>query len=291
MRTAAPPFRSLAALLCVSAGSAGLLLCQVPNKTNATGATIVGRVIDTVGVPLEGAEVAVTLTVSRDSSVVRNATSDRRGNVVFADLPAGGPYTLAARKIGFGSARGSDVHLKGGDTLRVDFELPSVGVALPTITVTSRRGSRFAIAADEIEARKYPNALELAAWKRPYMLGDPDQCSPPLPPPWPVPRNAGGMGRRPWLNLSQFYDVFNPPYSPYVQRVYVNGRRIDRPGESPLIALHDVPSSQIAEMRYVDCTQTTDAWPYSIYIVLKSPSKEVQDSIWRSITRGAPAQP
>lgn len=291
MRSPARPFRSLAAVLCVSVGAAGPALCQVPDKTHSTRATILGRVVDTVGAPLEGAEVAVTLTVSRDSSVVRNATSDRRGNVVFADLAAGGPYTLAARKIGFGSARGTDIHLKGGDTLRVDFELPSVGVTLPTITVTSRRGTRFAIASDEIEPKKYPNALELIAWKRPYMLGDPDQCSPPPPPPWPVPSNARGMGRRPWLNSSRFYDVFNPPYSPYVQRVYVNGRRVDRPGESPLIALHDVPSSQIAEMRYVDCTEVTDAWPYSIYVVLKSPSKEVQDSIWRSITRGAPAQP
>jgi len=291
MCSAVRPFRLLAAALYVSAGAAGPALCQVPGKTTSARSTIIGRVVDTVGVPLEGAEVAVTLTISRDSSVVRNATSDRRGKVVFADLAAGGPYTLVARKVGFGSARGTDVHLKGGDTLRVDFELPVVGVTLPTITVASRRGSRFAIASDEIQAKKYPNALELIAWKRPYMLGDPDQCSPPLPPPWPVPANSGGTGRRPWLNSSRIYDVFNPPYSPYVQRVYVNGRRIDRPGESPLIALHDVPSSQIAEIRYVDCTQVTDAWPYSIYVVLKSPSREVQDSIWRSITRGAPAEP
>ncbi len=274
--------RLLIAAVLLAGGAVETAFGQVPDQSKASHATLVGRVIDTAGVPLAGAEVIVTLTVARDSTIVRTATSDRRGGVSFPDLVPGGPYTLLARKIGYGSARGTDVHLKGRDTLRVDFELPATGVTLPTITVRSRKGSSRAISADEINPKKYSDALEVIAWKRPYMLGDPDRCAPPLAPQRRVP-SSGGIGRRPWLNASRFFDVSNPPYSPYVQRVYVNGIRVDRPGESPLIALHEIPSSEIAEMRYVDCTEVIDLWPYSIYVVLKSPSRAVQDSVLRSL--------
>lgn len=260
-----------------------------PSKGGSGRATLEGRVLDTTGTVLADAEVIVTLT--GDTSVVRRATSNTRGTVTIRDLAPGGPYTLVARKIGYGAARGTDVHLRGNDTLRVDFELPAAGVTLPTITVTSRkRSSSTMITADDFSPKKYRDALDVLAWKRPYMLGDPDRCREPLALPLSVPQTQRGFGRRPWVNASRFFDVFNPPYSPYVQRVYVNGRRIDIPGISALVTLHDIPTSQIAEMRYVDCTEYTDAWPYSIYIVLKSPSQEVQDSILRSIMRGS-AQP
>jgi hypothetical protein len=267
-----------------AAGSVLLLVLAagtVAAQKKSSNATLLGRVIDTVGTALPGAEVVIAL--ARDSTVTKTATSDAQGEVAIRDLPAGGPYVLLARKIGYGAARGTDIYLKAKDTLRVDFELPAVGVTLPTITVAGRRGSANVLTAGEIDSKQNPDALSAIAWKRPYMLGDPDRCRAPDPPPWPTPANTG-TGRRPWLNSSRFYDVFNPPYSPYVQRVYVNGIRIDIPGQSPLMALHDVPSSQIAEMRYVDCTEISDAWPYSIYIVLKAPSREVQDSILRSIT-------
>jgi hypothetical protein len=254
-------------------------------QSAAASATISGRVIDTTGKVLADAEVVVTLV--KDTSVVRRATSSARGDVMVRDVPAGGPYLLLARKIGYGAARGTDVFLRGGDTLRVDFELPAVGVTLPTITVRGRPSSGTMLTAADIDSRQHPDALGAIAWKRPYMLGDPDRCSAPMPPPWPVP-SSRGAGRRPWVNASRFFDDFNPPYSPYVQRVYVNGQRIDIPGQSPLVALHEVPSEQIAEMRYVDCATTEkDLWPYSIYIVLKSPSREVQDSILRALGRGS----
>jgi hypothetical protein len=243
-----------------------------------------GRVVDTTGKVLSDAEVLVTL--ARDTSVVRRGTSNAQGLVIVRDVPVGGPYTLLARKIGYGAARGTDVYLRAGDTLRVDFELPAVGVTLPTITVRGSGRSANSLTANDINVRQNPTALSAIAWKRPYMLGDPDRCSAPMPPPWPVPRSRG-MGRRPWVDASRFYNDFNPPYSPYVQRVYVNGRRIDVPGESPLRALHELPSDQIAEIRYVDCTvMEKELWPYSIYVVLKSPSREVQDSIMRAIGRG-----
>lgn len=247
-------------------------------------ATLEGRVLDTTGNLLADAEVVVTL--ASDTTVVKQATTNAKGVVVIRDLAPGGPYTLLARKIGYGAARGGDVHLKAKDTLRVDFELPAMGVTLPTITVRGRRGSSTVLTAEDFDPEKYPDALNAIAWKRPYMLGDPNRCSNPPTPPWPVPASSRSLGRRPWVNDSRFFDVFNPPYSPLVQRVYVNGRRVDVPGISPLVTLHEIPSEQIAEMRYVDCAEYTDAWPYSIYIVLKAPSREIQDSILESIMRG-----
>ena len=275
-------FRPCAAWLLLVVGAVGPALGQGRGKPKASQATLVGRVVDTVGIPIADAEVIVTR--GRDTAASKRAMSNARGDVLLRDLAPGGPYTLLARRIGYGSARGTDVYLQADDTLRVDFELPPVGVTLPTITVRSRQGSRFLITAEDFNPAEHPDALNLVAWKRPYMLGDPDRCSAPPSPPWPMPVTRG-IGRRPWVEASRFFDIFNPPYSPYVQRVYVNGDRIDVPGQSPLIALHEIPSDSIAEIRYVDCTDQTGAWPYSIYVVLKPPSRPVQDSIWRSIQR------
>src|SRR5690242_19351671 len=56
---------------------------------------------------------------------------------------------------------------------------------------------------------------------------------------------------RPWLE--SLHNVQTDPYSPYVLRVYVNGIRRDRSGQSPLMTLRYLPSDQIAEMYYADC--------------------------------------
>ena len=261
-------------------GIAGAAAGQVPAGFKAPTTTLVGRVIDTAETPIADAEVVVIR--QKDGVQVKTGKSNKRGVVMLRDLPAGGPYTVTARKIGYGPAEGQ-LQLRGGDTLHIDFELPSFAATLAPIVVTARR-SRLSIAADQFDPKLYRDALSLLVDQRRDMLGDPDRCSAPPSPPWPMPVTRG-IGRRPWVEASRFFDIFNPPYSPYVQRVYVNGDRIDVPGQSPLIALHEIPSDSIAEIRYVDCTDQTGAWPYSIYVVLKPPSRPVQDSIWRSIQR------
>ncbi len=49
------------------------------------------------------------------------------------------------------------------------------------IDVKGRRGHRSSLFADEFASKTkiYRDALTLMTWQRPYMLGDPEFCSPP----------------------------------------------------------------------------------------------------------------
>src|SRR5690349_4611419 len=99
------------------AGSTEAALGQVPDSAKLLTAALVGRVVDTTGKAVADAEVAVTR--ATDSTVVSIGTSNKKGNVTLKRLPAGGPYTITARKIGYGAARGT-AEFKAGDTLYVD---------------------------------------------------------------------------------------------------------------------------------------------------------------------------
>src|SRR4051794_8505371 len=102
--------RCMHALLGGAAGSVvlmsvavGIAAGQKPDRSKAGGATLLGRVIDTVGHPLVDADVVITR--GRDTAATQTVKSNARGEVTIPDLPAGGPYTLLARKIGYGAAR------------------------------------------------------------------------------------------------------------------------------------------------------------------------------------------
>jgi hypothetical protein len=281
-------------------------------------ATLVGRVVDTSGTAVADAEVVVTR--AGDSAVVGTGTSNKRGNVTLKRLPAGGSYAVTARKIGYGAARGT-VQFQAGDTLYVDFELPPLAVVLAPITVTGRR-NRLSIAADQFNPKHYRDALSLLVDRRRDMLGDPDRC--------PLPDSLlGGPGydstlrinvnsrlsilgtdskgdsilrvlrRRLWLDSVRYYSAMAVPNLPFVQRVYVNGVRVDWPkvrigdklqpvpGRTVVEELQRIPADQIAEIRYADCWDQSVPFymQYALYVTLKPPSRAVQDSILRSITK------
>ncbi len=295
------------AVLMVPAGAAA---GQDPAGFRALPATLVGRVTDSAGAVI--AEAEVILVRSSDSAVVKSAKSDRKGKVKLTDLPAGGPYTVTARTIGYGPAQGQ-VELRAGDTLYIDFELPPLVTTLAPITVTARR-SRSRISEGEFNLKHYRDALSLLVDRRRDMLGDPERC--PLPDPvfgGPGPDSTGRFAvtdrltvlggavpsrKRPWLDSLRF--AFGTPDLPYVQQLYVNGVRMDWkkvngqsiPGRTVVEELRRIPLDQIAEIRYVDCwDQSVPLYQrYALYVVLKPPSRAVQDSIWRSITRD-PARP
>src|SRR5262249_24565705 len=74
------------------------------------------------------------------------------------------------------------------------------------------------------------------------------------------------------------------PSLPYVRQVYVNGLRVDRPGDpirTPLRMLRALPSTYIAEMHYIDCWNTSVplGMQYSIFVTLKPLSRAQQDSV------------
>jgi len=112
--------------------------------------------------------------------------------------------------------------------------------------------------------------------------------------------------KRPWIDSLRY--GFNEVRDlPYVQRLYVNGQRVDwpkvqgpqlvngqianvflaPPGRSVVDELRRIPADQIAEIRYADCWDQSVPFyqTYALYVVLKPVSQAVQDSIWRSITR------
>ncbi len=240
---------SSAGLVIFALGSSSSASGQVRDSAKVFTATLVGRVIDTSNSAVAGAEVVVTR--ASDSAVVGTATSNKKGNVTLKQLPAGGPYIVTARKIGYGAARGT-VQLQAGDTLYIDFELPPFAVTLAPLTVTARR-NRLSIAADQFDPKHYRDALSLLLDRRRDMLGDPERCAPPDP-------RLGGPGkdslvtarvrikdnltvlglpqggtkkdslwrklqRRPWLDSLRY--AFDVRDIPYVQQLYVNGQRVD----------------------------------------------------------------
>ena len=295
------------ALVLFAAGSTGVAFGQVSDSGKAFTAALVGRVTDTAGTAIADVEIVVSRV--GDSIIVGTAKSNKKGNITLKRLPAGGPYAVIARKIGYGAARGN-VEFQAGDTLYIDFELPPLAMVLAPITVTARR-NRFRMTADEINPKLYRDALWMIAQRRHDMIGDPESC--PLPDTLFGGPSRDGVSRikitdrimlgggsrearamkRPWLaydNLNAF-----PPSLPYVQRLYVNGVRIDWPpvngklvpGRSVGEELRNIPLDQIAEMRYVDCWDQSvpPHMQYALYVTLKPPSQEVQDSILRSILK------
>lgn len=277
-------------------GPTNIALGQVPDSAKGSAAALVGRVVDTSGAAIADAEVFVARAGdARDSSVIATATSNKKGSVTLNRIPPGGPYTILARKIGYGAARGT-VQFSAGDTLYVDFELPPVGVVLAPITVTVRR-NRLLITADQFDPKHYRDALDVLVSQRRDMLGDPGRC--PLPDIYPRERDNSDMRRRPWLDTLQHYPAALEPDLPYVQQLYVNGERVDWPktrignrvqtvpGRTVVAELRQIPADSIAEIRYADCWDTSVPvhMRYALFVVLKPPSQEVQDSILHSIMK------
>lgn len=303
MRCASWSFASVGFALAI--GLTGVAFGQVPDSTQVFTATLVGHVVDTTGAAVPNVEIVITR--SGDSGVVGIATSNKKGNVTLKRLPAGITYTVTARKIGYGAARGN-VQFKAGDTLYIDFKLPPMAVVLAPITVTARP-NRFRITADQFKPKLYRDALLMLAQQRRDMLGDPERC--PLPDPiFGGPSRDGAtrikigkfiLGsapsrKRPWLEFDNLYAF--APILPYVQQLYVNGVRVDWrpvngvqvPGRSVGEELRSIPMDQIAEIRYVDCWDESvpPHMQYALYVDLKPPSRETQDSILRSIMRKIP---
>lgn len=283
-------------------------------------ATIVGHVTDTTGAAVDGAEVVLQ---RGDSSVLKVAKSNKRGAVTLRDLPAGS-YTVTARKIGYGAAQGT-AQLHAGDTLYLDVALPPLAVTLAPIVVKARR-SRLRLSADDFNPKSYRDAMAVILDRRRDMLGDPERCAPPDPVlGGPVndsvtrfavndrltlsggnSRQLDSLRKRPWLDSLRY--GFNEVRDLlYVQRLYVNGQRVDSPktkgpqlvngqivdtflappGRSVVDELRRIPADRIAEIRYADCWDQSVPFyqTYALYVVLKPVDQAVQDSIWRSLTR------
>src|SRR5260221_13090009 len=79
-------------------GLTNAALGQVPDSAKIFTATLVGRIVDTSGTVVAGAEVVVARV--GDSAVVGTATSNKKGVCALNRLPAGSSFTGTALNIG-----------------------------------------------------------------------------------------------------------------------------------------------------------------------------------------------
>lgn len=129
-------FRRLPHLVCAVA--AGLLLAHAP--VAAQGGGIVGTVQAEDGQPLAGAQVLIAGTTL---GVVTNS----EGRFVLPNVPAG-THTVVVQFIGYSQGRESNVQVRRGETVQLEFVLRTQALSLEGVVVTG--------VADPIEGVKVP---------------------------------------------------------------------------------------------------------------------------------------
>lgn len=113
---------------------------QAQRHTIAPGGpnTIVGKVTDTLGVPVAGADVAIT-------SLNRYARTSQNGTFRFDHVKAG-TYVVSARRIGF--IKGEDRVEVGTGGGSVTIQLIRVGYGLPAVVTVESRSGLSGVVAD-----------------------------------------------------------------------------------------------------------------------------------------------
>jgi hypothetical protein len=147
--------RTWAALACAT------LLAAMPAHTaaaqNPSTAVLRGRVTGEGGTPLAGAQVTV---VHGPTSAQVRAMSDAEGIYQLTGMRPGGPYTVRVSRLGYATATRSDVEMRLGQLLVLNFQLSPSATTLEEITVqaqvdtrfsTSRTGASITIDQEQIE--------------------------------------------------------------------------------------------------------------------------------------------
>src|SRR5947209_8797776 len=97
-------------------------------------AAVAGRITDESGAPVPAAQ----LTLVNGSTGQRYAARSRDdGRYSFENVDVGGPYTLAARALGFEPKTSTPFNLQLGQRFALDLNLKRAAVELAAITVTS----------------------------------------------------------------------------------------------------------------------------------------------------------
>jgi hypothetical protein len=194
------------------------------------------RVVDSSGIALGAAGVVVMRGLHE---VMAEGLTDSAGRRVLAFAVDTGDFQLIARKIGF--ERGDRFfRIRKWDTLSFDIRLTRLAQTLEAVRSTARASNSvnsYYIDADEIASstRSIIDGWDVLRKLRPDMLGD--------------------FGRM----------------CGEVKHVWVNGRRVSL-GVRPALILKDIAAEHIAEIRYVNCWNTSMpgvAGQDAVYVVLK----------------------
>ena len=196
-----------------------MFLCGAPAIAQQTSIVIRVRVVDTLGAPIDGANVSVLRGLKE---VVSSGTTDTNGTRQFVVPRDTNDYQVSARRIGF---RRTDrlFPLPGADTISIELRMRRTVETLGTVTVNARetvRRRRYYIDADAIAASRRPviDALDVILKLRPDMM-------------------RGVLSKCP------------------LRSYWVNGRRM-RPLVTPVreqTVLGGIKAEHIAEMTYADC--------------------------------------
>jgi hypothetical protein len=107
---------------------------------NPSNAVLRGRVTDAQGSPLASAQVTV---VHGPTGAQVRALTDAGGLYQLTGMRPGGPYTVRVSRLGYASAARSDVELRLGQVLVMNFELAVSATTLEEITVQAQVDTRF----------------------------------------------------------------------------------------------------------------------------------------------------
>jgi len=111
-----------------------LLLAWCPAFAQGTDATIRGRVVAENGAPIQDVIVSVR---NVSTGFTSSTHSTGAGYYVFAQLPLGGPYEVAARRVGFEPVTKTGYRLTLGVHVRVDFTLAERSTTLEPVVVSA----------------------------------------------------------------------------------------------------------------------------------------------------------
>ncbi|HEU4885705.1 MAG TPA: carboxypeptidase-like regulatory domain-containing protein, partial [Longimicrobium sp.] len=131
--------RSRAALACAAVL---LVMASVRGAAgqNPSTATLRGRVTDEMGSPLAGAQISV---VHGPTGAQVRGLSDAEGLYQLTGMRPGGPYTVRVSRLGYATAARSDVALRLGEVLVLNFRLAVSATTLEEITVQAQVDTRF----------------------------------------------------------------------------------------------------------------------------------------------------
>lgn len=97
-----------------------------------------GKVLDTTGEPLIGANV---LAVHQPSGTVYGTATDLEGNYRIPNMRVGGPYKVTVTYTGYAELSAEGINLRLGEAFRRDYNLEEGGIQLETIQVIARQGT------------------------------------------------------------------------------------------------------------------------------------------------------
>ncbi|HEY2895743.1 MAG TPA: carboxypeptidase regulatory-like domain-containing protein, partial [Gemmatimonadaceae bacterium] len=119
----------IALLAFAASGAAGITSLSAQGITTAA---VSGVVTDSVGRPVESAQIQVT---NQATGVKSYAVTRTNGNYYVQGVEVGGPYVVSVRRIGFAPDSVSGVHLSLGQNFRASFKLHPQAAQLAVVTV------------------------------------------------------------------------------------------------------------------------------------------------------------